>query len=67
MLLVSSVQAYMCTIANHPALQGSQELRVFLTYPTCLSECTVLAELCQWQQQQQHQQSQSNAAAILPL
>ncbi|WIA09189.1 hypothetical protein OEZ85_008600 [Tetradesmus obliquus] len=38
------LQAYMCTIANHPALQGSQELRVFLTYPTCLSTCQ------QWQQ-----------------
>jgi hypothetical protein len=37
-LLLSAVQAYMCAIANHPALQGSQELRVFLTYPTCLSE-----------------------------
>ncbi|WIA29266.1 hypothetical protein OEZ86_011774 [Tetradesmus obliquus] len=37
------LQAYMCTIANHPALQGSQELRVFLTYPTCLSTCQ------QWQ------------------
>jgi hypothetical protein len=38
MPLLSAVQAYMCTIANHPALQGSQELRVFLTYPTCLSK-----------------------------
>jgi hypothetical protein len=35
---LSAAQAYMCTIANHPALQGSQELRVFLTYPTCLSK-----------------------------
>jgi hypothetical protein len=44
----------MCTIANHPALQGSQELRVFLTYPTDLSKRESLLDGLR-QQQQQHQ------------
>jgi hypothetical protein len=38
------LQAYLCTLTNHPALSGSRELRCFLTFEGELQNCQ------QWQQ-----------------
>lgn len=45
---VALLQAYMCSVANHPALQGSDVLQLFLSQSGDLSSCS------RWQQLIQH-------------